>query len=48
MGWVDYLRFTITSRVQMPNEGFAAEISPAAADLYALYFPGETVPESRL
>jgi hypothetical protein len=32
----------------MPNEEFAAEIECAAADLYALYFPGETVPKSRL
>jgi hypothetical protein len=32
----------------MPNEEFAAEISRAAADLYAFYFPGEAVPKSRL
>jgi hypothetical protein len=31
----------------MPNEELAAEISRAAEDLYALYFPGE-VPKSRL
>ena len=43
----DYLQFTITSRTEMPNEEFAAEISRAAGDLYALYFPGE-VPKSRL
>ncbi|KAF8493204.1 acyltransferase ChoActase/COT/CPT [Russula emetica] len=47
-GFDDYLQFTITSRVEMPNEEFAAEISRAAADLYTLYFPGETVPKSRL
>jgi hypothetical protein len=33
--------------VEMPNEEFAAEVS-RAADLYALYFPGETVPKSSL
>ena len=48
MGCTDYLQFTITSRVDMPNEEFATEIERAAADLYALYFPGETVPKSRL
>ncbi len=48
MGCTDYLQFTITSRVEMPNEEFVTEIERAAADLYALYFPGETVPKSRL
>ena len=43
----DYMQFTITSRTEMPNEEFAAEISRAAEDLYALYFP-EGVPKSRL
>ena len=43
----DYMQFTITSRAEMPNEEFAAEISRAAGDLYSLYFPGE-VPKSRL
>jgi hypothetical protein len=47
-GWTDYLQFTITSRVEMPNEEFAAEISRAAADTFTLYFPGETVPKPRL
>ncbi|KAH9977527.1 acyltransferase ChoActase/COT/CPT [Russula compacta] len=46
-GFDDYLQFTITSRAEMPNEEFAAEILRAADDLYALYFPGET-PKSRL
>jgi len=46
-GFDDYLQFTVTSRAEMPNEAFAAEISRAAEDLYALYFPGE-VPKSRL
>ncbi len=32
----------------MLKDEFAAEISHAAAGLYALYFPGETVPKSRL
>jgi len=45
-GFDDYLQFTITSRAEMPNEELAAEISRAADDLYALYFPGE-VPKSR-
>ncbi len=31
----------------MPNDEFVAEISRAAADLYALYFPGETVPTAK-
>ena len=43
----DYMQFTITSRTEMPNEEFVAEISHAAEDLYALYFGGE-VPVSRL
>jgi len=43
----DYMQFTITSRVEMPNEEFVAEISRAAEDLYRLYFGGE-VPASRL
>jgi len=47
-GFDDYLQFTITSRVEMPNEEFAAAISRAAEDLHTLYFPGETVPMSRL
>ncbi|KAI0251797.1 carnitine acetyl transferase [Lactifluus subvellereus] len=46
-GFDDYMQFTITSRAEMPNEEFAAEISRAAEDLYALYFHGE-VPKSRL
>jgi len=33
------MQFTITSRAEMPNEEFAAEISRAAGDLYSLYFP---------
>lgn len=41
------MQFTITSRTEMPNEEFAAEISRAAGDLYSLYFSGE-VPKSRL
>jgi hypothetical protein len=32
----------------MPNEEFAVEISRAADDLYALYYPGKTLPKSRL
>jgi len=37
-----YMRFTIRSRAEMPNEEFAAEISRAS-----LYFPGE-VPKPRV
>ncbi|KAH9004490.1 acyltransferase ChoActase/COT/CPT [Lactarius hatsudake] len=43
----DYMQFTVTSRTEMPNEEFVAEISRAAEDLYGLYFGGE-VPASRL
>lgn len=43
----DYMQFTITSRTEMPNEEFVAEISRAAQDVYGLYFGGE-VPASRL
>ncbi|KAI9510514.1 acyltransferase ChoActase/COT/CPT [Russula earlei] len=45
--YAHYMQFTITSRAEMPNEEFAAEISRAADDLYSLYFQGE-VPKSRL
>jgi len=41
------MQFTITSRTEMPNEEFVAEISRAAEDLYTLYFGGEA-PASRL
>ena len=38
----DYMQFTITSRVEIPNEEFAAEISRATEDLsYSLYSPGD-------
>src|SRR5712691_8397681 len=44
---INRMQFTITSRVEMPNEEFAVEISRAAGDLYAPYFSGQ-VPKSRL
>ncbi|CCM01355.1 uncharacterized protein FIBRA_03405 [Fibroporia radiculosa] len=36
-GFDDYLQFTITSRTEMPNEQFCAEIERAAEDLYKLH-----------
>ncbi|KAI0791957.1 carnitine acetyl transferase [Abortiporus biennis] len=36
-GYDDYLQFTISSRVEMPNEKFCAELSKAAQDLFDLH-----------
>lgn len=36
-GFDDYLQYTITSRVEMPNESFCREIEQAADDLYELH-----------
>nr|GAT46434.1 carnitine acetyl transferase [Mycena chlorophos] len=36
-GFNDYLQYTITSRADMPNEQFVAEIARAAEDLYSLH-----------
>ncbi|KAI0352129.1 carnitine acetyl transferase [Trametes cingulata] len=36
-GFDDYLQFTITSRTEMPNAQFCAEIERAAQDLYDLH-----------
>ena len=36
-GFDDYLQFTITSRTEMPNAEFCAELERAAQDLYDLH-----------
>lgn len=33
----DFLQFTVTSRVEMPNAEFCAEIEQAAKDMYDLH-----------
>ena len=35
--WADFLQYTITSRTDMPNAEFCAEIERAAKDLYDLH-----------
>ncbi|KAI9448653.1 hypothetical protein F5148DRAFT_1292181 [Russula earlei] len=47
-GFDDYMQFTITSRAEMPNEEFAAEISRRADDLYSLYFQRKVPTKWRL
>ncbi|KAH9851920.1 carnitine acetyl transferase [Lenzites betulinus] len=40
-GFDDYLQFTITSRTEMPNAEFCAELERAAQDLYDLHAAGD-------
>ena len=36
-GFDDFLQFTVTSRVEMPNAAFCEELERAAADMYELF-----------
>ncbi|OJT06724.1 Carnitine O-acetyltransferase, mitochondrial [Trametes pubescens] len=47
-GFDDYLQFTITSRTEMPNAEFCAELERAAKDLYDLHAQRPSSEKARL
>ncbi|CDO69773.1 hypothetical protein BN946_scf184766.g18 [Trametes cinnabarina] len=47
-GFDDYLQFTITSRTEMPNAEFCAELERAAKDLYDLHAQHSSSAKARL